>query len=69
MGITRKISKGGGVSLYISQGSVHSKFNDLCMVTDYIRYLFVKFSTKDSSYTVGVVYRPPHSNISFFNEK
>ena len=39
------------------------------MITDYIECLFVKLSTKDSSYVVGVVYRPPNSNITLFNEK
>ena len=43
--------------------------NDLCMITDYIECLFVKLSTKDSSYVVGVVYRPPNSNITLFNDK
>ena len=69
MGITRENTKGGGVSLFISQEFVYSEMNDLCMITDYIECLFVKLSTKDSSYVVGVVYRPPNSNITLFNEK
>ena len=39
------------------------------MITDYIECLFVKLSTKVSSYVVGVVYRPPNSNITLFNDK
>ena len=67
--IARENTKGGGVSLFISQESVYSEMNDLCMITDYIECLFVKLSTKDSSYVVGVVYRPPNSNITLFNDK
>ena len=69
VGITRENTKGGGVSLFISQEFVYSEMNDLCMITDYIECLFVKLSTKDSSYVVGVVYRPPNSNITLFNDK
>ena len=42
---------------------------DLCVVTDYLECLFVKLNTNGSSYVVGVVYRPPNSNITLFNEK
>ena len=69
VGITRENTKGGGVSVFISQEFVYSEMNDFCMITDYIECLFVKLSIKDSSYVVGVVYRPPDSNITLFNEK
>ena len=69
MGITRQNAKGGRISLFISQEIVYSEMNDLCMVTDYLECLFVKVNTNGSSYVVSVVYRPPNSNITLFNEK
>ena len=69
VGITRQNTKGGGISLFISQEIVYSEMTDLCMVTDYLECLFVKVNTNGSSYVVGVVYRPPNSNITLFNEK
>ena len=69
VGITRENTNGGGVSLFISQEFVYSEMNDLCMITDYTECMFVELSTKDSLYVVGVVYRPPNSNITLFNEK
>ena len=69
VGITRQNTKGGGIALFISQEIVYSKMTDLCMVTDYLECLFVKVNTNGSSYVVGVVYRPPNTNITLFNEK
>ena len=69
VGITRENTKGGEVSFFISQEFVYSEMNYLCMITDYIECMFVKLNTKDSSYVVGVVYRPPNSNITLFNDK
>ena len=69
MGITRQNTKGGGISLFISQEIVYSEMTDLSMVTDYLECLFVKVNTNGSSYVVTVVYRPPNSNITLFNEK
>ena len=35
VGITREKTKGGGVSLFISQECVYSEMNDFCMITEY----------------------------------
>ena len=69
VGITRQNTIGGGIPLSISQESVYSEMTDLCMVIDYLECLFVKLNTNGFSYVVGVVYRPPNSNITLFNDK
>ena len=69
VGISRQNTKGGGISLLISQEIVYSEMTDLCIVTDYLECLFVKVNTNGSSCIVGVVYRPPNSNSTLFNDK
>ena len=69
IGITRSHGNGGGVSLFISDVFMYSELTELCMVSDYIECIFVKIMHSDLSYVIGVMYRPPNSNIVMFNEK
>ena len=69
IGITRSHGNGGGVSLFISDVFMYSELTELCMVSDYIECIFVKIMHNDLSYVIGVMYRPPNSNIVMFNEK
>ena len=48
---------------------MYSELTELCMVSDYIECIFVKIMHNDLSYVIGVMYRPPNSNIVMFNEK
>ena len=68
-GLTRLNNQGGGVSLFVSQEFTYSELNELSVVTDYIECLFIKLNTTGSSYIIGVVYRPPNSDITLFNDK
>ena len=65
---TRCTSKGGGVSLFVSEKNVYSEMSDYCMVNDYIESLFVKITNNGMAFVIGVVYRPPNSNVVQFNE-
>ena len=68
IGITRSHGNGGGVSLFISDVFIYSELTELSMVSDYIERIFVKIMHNDLSYVIGVMYRPPNSNIVMFNE-
>ena len=65
---TRCTSRGGGVSLFVSEKIVYSEMSDYCMVNDYIESLFVKITNNGMAFVPGVVYRPPNSNVIQFNE-
>ena len=58
----------GGVSLFVSEKIVYSEMSDYCMVNDYIETLFVKINNNGMAFVIGVVYRPPNSNVVQFNE-
>ena len=60
---TRCTSRGGGVSLFVSEKIVFSEMSDYCMVNDYIESLFVKITNNGTVSVIGVVYRPPNSNV------
>ena len=42
--------------------------SDFCLVNDYIDSLFVKIINNGMAVVIGVVYRPPNSNVVQFNE-
>ena len=65
---TRCTSRGGGVSLFVSENFVYSEMADYCMVNDYIESLFVKISNNGMVFVIGLVYRPPNSNVVQFTE-
>ena len=65
---TRCTSRGGGVSLFVSEKFVYSEIADYCMVNDYIESLFVKISNNGMVFVIGLVYRPPNSNVVQFTE-
>ena len=65
---TRCTSRGGGVSLFVSEKFVYSEMADYCMVNDYIESLFVKISNNGMVFVIGLVYRPPNSNVVQFTE-
>ena len=67
VGLTRKNSKCGGVSLFITEDSSYSELGEINMIEDYIECLFVKIKGKKQSYVAGVVYRPPNSNVVEFS--
>ena len=64
VGLTRQSGKGGGVSLFISDDIVYSEIQELNMVEDHIACIFIKITIRGHTYFIGLVYRPPNSNIT-----
>ena len=65
---TRCTSRGGGISLFVAEKFVYSEITDYCMVNDYIESLFVKITNNGMVFVIGLIYRPPNSNIVQFTE-
>ena len=68
VGITRSNQHGGGVSLFICNEMLLSELTEFTKVLEYIECLFLKINSKDISYVIGIVYRPPNSDIEQFTE-
>ena len=69
---SRADRSGGGVSLLIKNGLSCNVRDDLTLMTDTAETLFVEFDKNDIGFDqnviVGVLYRPPNTNISTFND-
>ena len=62
----RKTRRGGGVSLFIAD---HIKFKELTQYSisnDFIECIFIEINTNRSNRIIGIVYRPPNSNLNAF---
>ena len=66
VGLTRHNGKGGGVSLFISDDIAFSELQELSMVQDHIECIFIMIIIRGHTYKIGLVYRPPNSNITEF---
>jgi exonuclease III len=66
--VNRKLKKGGGVGIYISQHLKYKTRNDLnATKEDIIESVFTEIPTKVSkNIIVGVIYRPPNSKFDEF---
>ena len=67
VGLTRVMGREGGVSLYIAENIACTELCELDIVDDHIECVFAKLHLNGQTYIVGVVYRPPNSNIVDFN--
>ena len=69
----RKDRCGGGVSLFVKDDIECSRVDDLCMNEKIIESVFCEFDKDqfglEKNLIVGVVYRPPNTDITEFNEK
>ena len=63
VGLVRESGKGGGVSLFVCDKMVYYEMSELTMMCDYIECVFIKINYRDYKFIVGVVYRPPNSNM------
>ena len=63
---------GGGVSLYIKQDIEYITRTDLTYQNECIESLFIEISKgqieNDSDVIIGVIYRPPNTDVQLFNE-
>lgn len=67
----RSNKKGGGVSLYIKEGSTYKKRDDLGVTNNDYEALWVEIkpkSEKEQNKIIGVIYRAPNSDINKFND-
>ena len=60
--------KGSGVCLYLHNSLNYSKLNHLSLCKDSIESLFVEVTNMPEPIIAGVIYRPPNSSLSDFNE-
>ena len=67
VGLPRESGRGGGVSLFMCDKFMYTGLPEFCIVNDYIKCVFVKICHMSQTLIVGVVYRPPNSNIADFN--
>ena len=68
VGLVRESGKGGGVSLFVCDKMVYYEMSELTVMCDYIECVFIKINYRDFKLIVGVVYRPPNSNMVDFND-
>ena len=64
IGLTRSNAMGGGVSLLISDEFVFCELTEYSILTEHIECLFAKITNHGFTCIIGIVYRPPNSNIS-----
>ena len=68
----RSGKKGGGVSLFVKDHIHFTVLDDISVCTDIIECKFIKIDKcvfgSDQDVIVGVIYRPPNTNISKFND-
>lgn len=68
----RPLRPGGGVSIYTHDSVEYFSRDDLCYQNDVIETVFIEIDKdqigKDRNVIVGVIYRPPNSDIDLFNK-
>ena len=68
----RKQKKGGGVSLFMKENIRYIDRDDLLHMNDYIECVFIELEKGEmglgSNAVIGVIYRPPGTEIKIFNE-
>ena len=68
----RPSKKGGGVSLYVKERLLYTVRHDLCIFNEHMESVFVEIDksalSADKNVVIGVLYRPPNTDIEIFNE-
>lgn len=67
----RSNKKGGGVSIFIKEGSTYKTRDDLGITNNDYEALWVEItpkSEKEQNKIIGVIYRAPNSDITMFND-
>ena len=70
--VTRPSKKGGGVSLYVHSSLEYTVLSKMSIITEYLECVFIEVNartmTQNKKIIVGIVYRPPSTNITTFTE-
>ena len=70
--VTRPSKKGGGVSLYVRSSLEYTVLSEMSIITEYLKCVFIDVNTRTMTQhkkiIVGIVYRPPSTNITTFTE-
>ena len=66
--VVRKERSGGGASLFISDVLEYNEIDELTDVNAIMETVFVEICLNHTNVIVGVVYRPPDTNLQVFNE-
>ena len=68
----RSTKKGGGVAIFLKQGISYQNRNDLKHMGDIYESVFIEIDkdafSKDNNVIIGVIYRPPGTDLEIFNE-
>ena len=66
--LVRPNNAGGGVSLFIQEHIEFRERHDLYTVDSFLECIFIELLFKNIKFVIGVVYRPPNSDVHAFNE-
>ena len=70
--VIRPSKKGGGVSLYVHSSLEYTVLLEMSVITEYLECVFIEVNTRtmtqNKKIIVGIVYRPPRTNITTFTE-
>ena len=68
----RSTKKGGGVAIFLKRGISYQNRNDLEHMGDIYESVFIEIDkdafSKDKNVIIGVIYRPPGTDLEIFNE-
>ena len=68
----RSTKKGGGVAIFLKRGISYQNRNDLEYMGDLYESVFIEIDkdafSKDKNVIIGVIYRPPGTDLEIFNE-
>ena len=71
--LCRNGKRGGGVSIFVSQGFSYRRREEFCFIDDYCESLFIEIIGENPHITkniiVGVIYRPPGTDTDLFINK
>ena len=68
----RENRKGGGISLFIREHLQFKILDDICIFDTSLEFLFIELDKSQSlsnSIVVGIIYRPPNTDLDEFNTK
>ena len=67
-----RLKQGGGVSLYVHSSLEYIVLSEMNIITEYLECVFIEVKTRTITHKrktiVGIVYRPPSTNITTFTE-